>query len=150
MIYESADEDYYIRKALQIMESRHSNPEKITGPEHMKDYLRLKLHKHEREVFGVVYLNTRHGILSMEDLFVGTIDSCTVHPREVVRGALLKSAKAVVLYHQHPSGDPEPSQADQVLTKRLAEALALIDVRVLDHLVIGHHSVVSFAERGYL
>lgn len=150
MIYESADEEYYIRKALTIMESRHFTREQACGPEHMKDYLRLKLHSLEREVFGIVYLNTRHGIIGMHELFFGTIDACTVHPREIVKEVLKRNASAVIAYHNHPSGDARPSQADQALTRRIVEALALIDVRLLDHFVVGSGTVESFAELGYL
>jgi DNA repair protein RadC len=113
-------------------------------------YLQSKLAMKEHEVFSCIFLNSQHQVLACEDLFTGTIDSTSVYPREVVKRVLHHNAAAVILSHNHPSGVPEPSQADQTITKRLQEALKLIDVRVLDHLVIGGADTVSFAERGLL
>ena len=101
-------------------------------------------------MFACLFLDTRHRIITYEELFRGTIDGASVHPREVVRRALQHNAAAVIFAHNHPSGVAEPSQADQRLTRRLSEALGLIDVRVLDHLVIGDHAAVSFAQRGMI
>jgi len=120
------------------------------GPSGVRDYLQLTLGHLEREVFGCLFLDTRHRLIRFEVLFQGTIDATTVHPREVVKMVLRLNAAAVILAHNHPSGVAEPSHADQALTRRLSEALALIDVRVLDHFVIGEKSTVSFAERGWL
>jgi DNA repair protein RadC len=122
----------------------------MTAPDAVRDYLRLQLSHQEREVFAVVFLDTRHRVLAYEELFYGTIDGASVHPREVVKAALRCNAAAVILAHNHPSGVAEPSQADQRITQRLKEALALVDVRVLDHFVIGSGERVSFAERGLL
>jgi DNA repair protein RadC len=143
-------DDYYIRKALGILQDRVLEVKKMHNPEEVKQYLLLDLHRRERELFGVLYLNTRHAILAREELFYGTIDSCTVHPREVVRSALKRNAAAIILFHNHPSGDPEPSEADRALTNRIRDALSMVDIRVLDHMVVGSSAVVSFAERGLL
>jgi DNA repair protein RadC len=122
----------------------------LTSPDSVRDYLQLQLAHQEREVFAVLFLDNRHRSLAFEELFFGTIDGATVYPREVVKAALRHNAAAVILAHNHPSGVAEPSQADQAITQRLQEALALMDVRVLDHFVIGSGEPVSFAERGLL
>ena len=97
-----------------------------------------------------MYLDNRHRVISFAELFRGTIDGASVHPREVVKEALSRNAAAVILVHNHPSGLPEPSQADEFITRRLKDALALVDIRVLDHLVVGDGICESFAERGLL
>lgn len=116
----------------------------------VKDYLRLRLRDYEREVFACLFLDTRHRLLHYEELFHGTLDSASVHPREVLVRALALNAAAVILAHNHPSGDAEPSAADRRVTQRLREALGLVEIRVLDHLVVGDRATVSFAERGWL
>jgi DNA repair protein RadC len=108
----------------------------LTSPALTRDFLRVHLGTCEHEVFGVLHLDSRHRLIAVEDLFRGTISSASVHPREAVKAALAQNAAAVVLYHNHPSGLPEPSAADELITRRLKEALALIDVRVLDHLIV--------------
>jgi len=108
------------------------------------------LSSHPYEVFAVLFLDNRHRVLAFEELFRGTIDGASVHPREVVRRALHYNAAALILAHNHPSGVSEPSSADRRITERLQAALALIDVRVLDHIVVGHGEFTSFAERGLL
>jgi DNA repair protein RadC len=110
----------------------------------------LKLSHLEHEVFSAIFLDNRHRILTYEEMFRGTIDGASVHPREVVKRAIQLNAAAVIFAHNHPSGIAEPSKADEAITKRLANALKLIDVRVLDHLIIAGADVVSFAERGLL
>ncbi|EPB0846785.1 DNA repair protein RadC [Yersinia enterocolitica] len=122
----------------------------ITEPDAARNYLRLQLERQQREVFMVMYLDTQHRLIASETVFTGTLASVTVHPREIVKQALAYNAGTVILAHNHPSGMAEPSQADRLITGTLITALALIDVRVLDHLVIGHGEVVSFAERGWL
>lgn len=116
----------------------------------VKAYLRLQLGGLGHEVFAVLFLDAQLKLIAMETLFQGTLTSTTVHPREVVKRALALGAGAAILAHNHPSGVAEPSRADELLTKRLSEALALVDVRVVDHLVVGSNEVVSFAERGLL
>jgi DNA repair protein RadC len=122
----------------------------LANPEDARRYLTRRLRPHPREVFGCLFLDNRHRALRFEELFYGTIDGASVHPREVVRRALACNAAAVILAHNHPSGVADPSRADQLLTRRLQDALALVDVRVLDHLVVGDGETVSFAERGLL
>ena len=122
----------------------------LTSPRACSDYLQLHFRGRQSEVFTVVFLDSQHRVLGVDDLFFGTIDGTSVHPREVVRRAIERNAAAVILAHNHPSGVAEPSQGDIRITERLRSALALIDVRVLDHLVIGDHVSVSFAERGLI
>ncbi len=118
------------------------------SPAAVKDYLALKLGGHEREVFAVLFVDAQHRLLSLEEMFHGSLSQTSVYPREVVKRALALNAAAVVLAHNHPSGLAEPSRADEFLTQTLRSALALVDVRVLDHVVVGRGQVVSMAERG--
>ena len=120
------------------------------SPGRVKEHLRMHLAHLPHEVFAVLFLDTQHRLICLDEMFRGTLTQTSVYPREVVRRALDLHAAAVVLAHNHPSGVTEPSQADESLTAALKAALALIDVRVLDHLVVGRHDVVSFAERGLL
>jgi len=120
------------------------------SPGSVKDYLALNLGGRAQEVFCVLFLDTQHRLLRLEDLFFGTLSQTSVYPREVVKRALQLNAGAVVLAHNHPSGVAEPSRADEYLTQTLKNALQLVDVRVLDHVVVGQGQVVSFAERGLL
>jgi DNA repair protein RadC len=122
----------------------------LSSPQDTRRFLRARLRGYPHEVFACLFLDNRHRVISFDELFHGTIDSASVHPREVVRRALKHNAAAVILAHNHPSGVAEPSNSDRAITRRLMEALALIDVRVLDHLVIGDADAVSFAERGLL
>lgn len=122
----------------------------LGNPRDSSDYLRAQLQHLPYEVFACLFLDNRHRVLAFEELFRGTIDSAHVHPREVVRACLRHNASAVILAHNHPSGVPEPSAADRRLTHELADALRLIDVRVLDHLVIGHGDSTSMAALGLL
>jgi DNA repair protein RadC len=122
----------------------------ISNPQATRQYLIAKLRGHQREVFACMFLDNRHRVIDFEELFFGTIDSASVHPREVVKRALRHNAAAVILAHNHPSGVAEPSRADGALTQRLREALDLVDVRLLDHVVIGDGDVVSLAERGLI
>lgn len=122
----------------------------LTDPGNARSYLHARLRGLEHEVFSCLFLDNRHRIIRCEELFNGTIDGASVHPREVVKRALALNAAAVILAHNHPSGVAEPSQADIALTQRLREALALVDIRVLDHLVVGDLDTVSLAERGLL
>lgn len=136
--------------AHAILEARFKRSNYLTSPALVRAYLKANLSTEEREVFGVILLDSQHGVLGFERLFYGTIDSASVYPREVVKLVLNANAAAVILVHNHPSGHPEPSQADIHLTKRLTASLQTIDVRVLDHLVIGGTDTVSFAERALL
>lgn len=118
------------------------------APQRVKDFLQLHLGGLPHEVFAVLFLDAQHRLLRLEELFRGTLSQTSVYPREVVKRALALNAGAVVLAHNHPSGLAEPSRADEFLTQSLKAALALVDVRVLDHLVVGRGQVVSMAERG--
>lgn len=122
----------------------------LSSPSDTRDYLKARLRAYPYEVFACLFLDNRHRVICFEELFTGTIDGASVHPREVVRRVLFHNAAAVIFAHNHPSGVAEPSQSDQQITRRLKEALALIDVRVLDHVIIGDGETVSFAERGLL
>lgn len=122
----------------------------LTSPEAVRNYLKSRLRVHPHEVFACLFLDNRHRVIEYRELFRGTIDGASVHPREVVREAMRWNAAAVIFAHNHPSGVAEPSQADVRITQRLQDALALVDVRVLDHFVIGEGGGTSFAERGLL
>jgi DNA repair protein RadC len=122
----------------------------LTDPQAARDFLRAELRDLDYETFCLIYLDSRHRVTGFEPLFHGTIDCAQVHPREVVRRALQVRAVAVIFGHNHPSGLAEPSDADRIITRRLREALALVDIRVLDHLIVGEGSCVSLAERGLL
>ena len=142
-------EDHIIAEALEILKARMRT---LTGtffnsPDSARDFLKLKLREYPYEVFAVIFLNTRHQLLEYVEMFRGTTDGASVHPREVVREAMRLNASAVILAHNHPSGDSTPSQSDLKITRRLQDALALIDVRVLDHMIVGE-TVRSLAETG--
>lgn len=122
----------------------------VSDPDAAGRHFSQRLRHQPREVFAVLFLDTRHRSLGFEELFAGTIDGAEVHPREVVRRALAHNAAALIVGHNHPSGNPEPSAADRALTQRLRQALELMDIRLLDHLVIGDGPPVSLAARGWL
>lgn len=136
--------------AQRVMESPVTSGEPLTSPAATRTYLKSKLVTRHHEVFACLFLDTRHRVIRYEELFNGTIDGAAVYPREVVRRALETNAAAVILAHNHPSGVAEPSSADVNLTERLRSALGLIDVRVLDHMIVGHNEVTSMAETGDL
>jgi DNA repair protein RadC len=146
-----AHEAAVIAAALAILEARLRaiGPE-MHSPQAVKALLRLRLAEREREVFAVLYLDAQHRLIAYEEPFAGTLTQTSVYPRELVRRALAHNAGAVILSHNHPSGAAEPSRADEYLTQTIKSALALVDVRVLDHVVIGGADAVSFAERGLL
>lgn len=122
----------------------------LTDPAATRRYLVARLRDRPQEVFCCLYLDNRHRVIAFEELFQGTLDGASVHPREVLRKVLAHNAAAVIFAHNHPSGVAEPSDADRRLTQRLKESLALVDVRVLDHFVVGDGEAASFAERGLL
>ena len=122
----------------------------LTTPSAVRDYLRLTLGSRAHEVFVCVHLDAQHRVIGAEELFRGTLTQTSVYPREVVKAALAANAAAVIFAHNHPSGVAQPSQADELLTRQLREALALVDVKVLDHFVIAGNQALSFAERGLL
>ena len=139
-----------IKLALTVLSLRYSPGRAFTSPEDIQGFLRLKLTGRRNEVFGIVYLDTRHRLIEFAELFKGTVDGATVYPRVVVQQALEKNAAAVIIFHNHPSGVAEPSEADRNITQKLSRALALVDVRLLDHLVVTDGAFVSLAERGWV
>jgi len=122
----------------------------LCSPGAVRDYLSAQLRHRRREVFCCLYLDNQHRVIAFEELFEGTLNAASVYPREVVQAALHKNAAAVILAHNHPSGVSEPSQADLWITERLKQALELVDIRVLDHLIVGEGAALSFAEQGLL
>ncbi|EEP92691.1 TPA: DNA repair protein RadC [Yersinia enterocolitica] len=147
----SPGEQRTIRRALNLLAKQLREPGVAFTSTHVtRDWLRLHLTGLEREVFIVLWLDNQNRLLAQETLFTGTINSTTVHPRELVKSAMKHNAASAVLAHNHPSQLAEPSQADRQITDRLVNALGLVDVRVLDHLVVGGLDIVSFAERGWL
>lgn len=140
-----------IRTAMTLLECQLREPgAAFTSSSSVRDWLRLQLATLDREAFTVLWLDNQHRMIAHDTLFLGTINSITVHPREVVKSGLKNNAAAAVLAHNHPSGEAEPSQADRLITERLKQALDLVDIRLLDHLVVGGMDIVSFAERGWL
>ncbi|HEN3674792.1 MULTISPECIES: RadC family protein [Enterobacteriaceae] len=140
-----------VKRALTLLD-RHLRETGVafTSTQAARDWLKLKMAGLEREEFMVLYLNQQNQLIAHEILFAGSISSTEVHPREVVKRALYFNAAAVILAHNHPSGDTTPSQADKTITQRLVQALQLIDIRVPDHLIVGGRQIYSFAEHGLL
>jgi DNA repair protein RadC len=147
----TVNENAVIAEAFRILCDRHRAGEVLTSPEATRDFIRLRLAEELNEVFGCIFLDNRHRVIAVEELFRGTIDGASVHPRVVVQHALTAhNAAAVIFYHNHPSGVVEPSQADLRITQRLKEALALVEIRVLDHVIVSFEGSTSLAERGLL
>ena len=147
----SDQERALIAQAIACLEARYQvRQDVLTSPEATRDYLKLRLAGVPYEVFAMLLLDNRHRVIQYRELFRGTIDGASVHPREVVREVMGCNAAAVIFAHNHPSGVAEPSQADLRITQRLKAALELIDVRVLDHFVIGEGAGTSFADRGLI
>jgi len=138
-----------LEKAAEILQNKYLAGEAFTSSQATLDFLQLKLGKYDREVFAVMVLNSQHQLIEYKELFFGSINAASVYPREVVKEVLHQNGAAVIFAHNHPSGELEPSQADIAITKRLKDALALIDVQVLDHIVVGD-GATSFAERDLL
>lgn len=136
--------------AREVIEQQLQRGVTCNAPQAVRDFLRTKMAGFPHEVFAVLFLDNQHRLIEYAELFRGTIDSAAVYPREVVKETLARNAAAVILAHNHPSGSTEPSAADRLLTQRLKEALALIDVRVIDHIIVAGNATTSFAERGLL
>ena len=146
-----ASKEAVIEAAIGFLEENgRTYGEALNSPSRTAEYLRLRIGAAEREVFTVIYLNNQHQIIATEDMFFGTIDGAAVYPREVARRALEHNAAAAIFGHNHPSGVAEPSHADRRITERLQSGLALLDIRVLDHLIVTEGSSYSFAEHGLL
>lgn len=143
-------DDDVVEQAMAILDKRIRRGPVFADPKTVGRYLKLQLQGHEREHFAAVFLNTKHHLLAYEVLFTGTLDGSEVHPREVVKQALRHNASAVVVAHNHPSGDPTPSAADRAITNRIREALRLVDIRLLDHFVIGAGDPYSMASKGWV
>src|SRR5262245_45090463 len=139
-----------IAAALRILSRRLSRANAMTSPRVTREYLTVRFAHLEHEVFACLFLDARHHIIACEELFRGTVDGASVYAREVVKRTLAHNASAVILAHNHPSGVPEPSEADRSITLKLSKALALVEVRLLDHMIVGGASVVSLAERGLI
>ena len=139
-----------IKRALKILEAQTRHTDSLTSPSAVRNYLRLLLAHREHEVFVCVFLDAQNRVIAAEELFRGTLTSTSVYPREVLKQALKHNAAAVILAHNHPSGVAEPSIQDQALTRTLTEALALVDIKILDHFICGGASSMSFAERGLI
>jgi len=148
--YLPVSDDIVISTALKLLAQRVAKGSLLSSPNAVKNYLRLRFADLQHEVFCLLYLDNRNRLIACEDLFRGTIDGATVHPREVVKAALRHNAAGVLIAHNHPSGVAEPSQADELITRRLKTALDYVDIRVIDHLVVSAGEAVSMAERGTL
>lgn len=145
------NENQVIAQALSILEARIAEPgAAINSPNDVKNYVALQLAERNAEVFAVLFLSTRNTVIAFEELFQGTIDGASVYPREVIRAIFKHNAAAVILVHNHPSGLPSPSEADKRLTEKFSQILAVVEVRVLDHLIVGGVSTYSFSEHGLL
>ena len=139
-----------LQMAQQLAMSRLSKGRALTEPKQVFSHLQTLLQYHEHEVFALLLLDSKHRVIAFREIFRGTLDAASVYPREVVKIALEHNAAAAILVHNHPSGDPEPSQADRALTTTLKNALNMVGTRILDHIVVGQEGCVSLAERGYV
>ncbi len=148
--YRLATTDEVLSAARQALSHRVRRGSTLSSPSAVRDYLRVKLGDLEHEVFATLILDSQHRLIEYAELFRGTLAQTSVYPREVVKIALLRNAAAMIFAHNHPSGVPEPSRADELLTQSLKQALGLVDVRVLDHFIVAGDEVLSFAERGLL
>ena len=148
-LMDTISEGEVVAKALQIIKNRLAEPgAAMSSPQVVKDYLTIKLAELEHEVFVALWLDSQHRLIQFGSMFRGTLTQASVYPREVVKEALRINAGAVIFAHNHPSGMAEPSREDEALTKTLKDALALVEVKVLDHIIVGGMTTVSFAERG--
>lgn len=145
-----ASEDEIISTARNMLDAKIKRQGNISSPADSKAFVSLRLGALPYEVFAVVFVDAQHRVIEYREMFRGTLTQTSVYPREVVKEALTLNAAGVILSHNHPSGVPEPSRADEYLTQTLKSALALVDVRVLDHLIVAGGQVLSFAERGLL
>ncbi len=139
-----------VEMSRRYLQQQLQESDALTSPDATRRYLQARLRHYPHEVFSCLFLDNRHRVIAFEELFRGTIDGASVHPREVVKRALAHNAAALILAHNHPSGVAEPSQADRHITAHLKQALSLVDIRVLDHIVIGEGEPVSLAERGWV
>lgn len=143
-------DDDIITRALAILELKINRTNPLSSPKDVKDYLCLKLGNLEKEVFAVIFLDSQNRVLGYVEMFQGTLTQTSVYPREIAKAALVANAAGVILAHPHPSGVCEPSMADISLTKALKQALGLLDIQVLDHMIVARNTTYSFAEHGIL
>ncbi|UUX96591.1 RadC family protein [Aquabacterium sp. J223] len=148
--YRPANAHEVLQQARWVLSQQVRRGSTMSSPKAVKDYLQVQIGLLEHEVFCVLFLDAQHRVIEFRQMFRGTVAQTSVYPREVVKESLALNAAAVILAHNHPSGVAEPSRADEVLTQTLKSALALVDVRVLDHMVVGAGDLVSFAERGLI
>lgn len=148
--YRQATGEEVIQAARRAIARKFRRGTSLTTPRLTQDFLRLQLAPLEYEIFSCIFVDSRHKVLGYREMFRGTVDGASVHPREVVKEALGCNAAAVIFAHCHPSGNPEPSRADEIITTKLKEALALIDIRVLDHIIVAGDETLSMAERGLI
>ncbi|PPK37602.1 DNA repair protein RadC [Pseudomonas laurylsulfatiphila] len=139
-----------LQMAQQLAMSRLSKGRALTEPKQVFSHLQTLLQYHEYEVFALLLLDSKHRVIAFREIFIGTLDAASVYPREVIKIALEHNAAAAILVHNHPSGDPEPSESDRILTTTLKNALNMVGTRILDHVVVGREGSVSLAEMGYL
>lgn len=150
LVESSVTEADILLMARQLANLRLRRGRALTSPQDVFSHLQALLADYEHEVFALLLLDSRHRVIVFHEIFRGTLDGANVYPREIVKAALEHNAASMVLVHNHPSGDPEPSQADRNLTHKVKEALNLVGVRTLDHIVVGREGCVSLAEQGYL
>jgi DNA repair protein RadC len=149
--YNFDSKDEVIAAAIRFVEERAIyTSATLQSPRETKDLLRLRIGDREREIFCVLYLNSQHRLIDVDELFMGTIDGAAVYPREIAKAALARNAAAVILGHNHPSGTTEPSAADKRITERIVSSLGLLDIRVLDHVIVSTQDTFSFAEGGLM
>lgn len=148
--YRPAKADEVLQAALRVLAGQIRDGDALTSPQVVRDFLRIKLGALEHEVFAVIHLDAQNRVIDYVEMFRGTVSQTSVYPREVVKESLARNSAALILVHNHPSGVAEPSRADEMLTQTLKSALALEDVRVLDHLIVAGRDILSFAERGLL
>ena len=148
--YRPANADEVLQAAQQVLAGQMRGCEALTSPQVVRDFLRVKLGTLEHELFAVIHLDAQNRVIDYVEMFRGTVSQTSVYPREVVKEALARNSAALLLVHNHPSGMAEASRADELLTQTLKSALALVDVRVLDHLIVAGNAILSFAERGLL
>lgn len=148
--YRPAEPEEVLQAALRVLAGRLRGSEVLSSPPVVRDFLCIKLGALEHEVFAVIHLDSQHRVIEYVEMFRGTVSQTSVYPREIVKEALVRNSAAMILVHNHPSGVVEPSRADEALTQTVKAALALVDVRVIDHLIVAGPAVLSFAERGLL
>lgn len=150
VVPDAVTEAELLHLAKMIVRRRLAKGQPLNNPDEVRRALQTLLIDYQHEVFGILMLDNRNRVLTLEELFRGTINATSVYPREVIKTCLHINAAAVILVHNHPSGDPEPSRADRQITQRLQQALSTVDIQLLDHVVVGSEGTVSFAEQGLL